>query len=379
MLHVITGAPCSGKSTYIKEHAKDGDMIVDMDDIALVLGVPDHDYSKTVKPGTLWDIRKALIADAVAGKDTFDSWIVDTMLTNDYPEDAEIITLEVDKETALERARTEGRPQRTFDGINKYFADEKGKNMKHLFKTFELKVKEADNGIIEGYFSTYDKTPDSYGDIIEPGAFTETFKKREESGHPFPLCFNHDFSAVIGAVDSVKDTEKGPFITAHFLDTDQAQDVRKMLQSGAIYQFSFAYDILGNRKPTLEEEKAGVFQVLTKLEVFEISVVTVPANQNAVVTEVKAAELEAKAGRRNSKADESVIRDTIDQLNNCIDSLKSLFDEGDGDKPEEQDTEAEKAAPEVNEASEEPEAVSNSSKAAELLEKIKSIKGGSES
>ena len=101
-----------------------------------------------------------------------------------------------------------------------------------FYKSFEMKA--ADNGSIEGYFSTYDKTPDSYGDIIEPGAFTETIKAREESGHPFPLCFNHDFSAVIGAVDSVKDTEKGPFISAHFLDTQLAQDVRKMLQSGAI-------------------------------------------------------------------------------------------------------------------------------------------------
>ena len=135
--------------------------------------------------------------------------------------------------------------------------------MAHLFKSFEMKA--ADNGTIEGYFSTYDKTPDSYGDIIEPGAFTETIKAREESGHPFPLCFNHDFSAVIGAVDSVKDTEKGPFIEAHFLDTQLAQDVRKMLQSGAIYQFSFAYDIKGRRNPTEEEEKAGVMNVLTDL------------------------------------------------------------------------------------------------------------------
>ena len=82
--------------------------------------------------------------------------------------------------------------------------------MEHKTKTFEVKAKADDFGIIEGYFSTYDETPDSYGDIIAPGAFTETLKKRAESGHPFPLCFNHDFSKVIGAVDSVEDTEKGP-------------------------------------------------------------------------------------------------------------------------------------------------------------------------
>ena len=228
--------------------------------------------------------------------------------------------------------------------------------MEHKYKSFEMKAQ--DNGTIAGYFSTYDKTPDSYGDIIEPGAFTETLEKRKESGHPFPLCFNHDFSAVIGAVKSVEDTEKGPYIEAEFLDTQLAQDVRKMLMSGAIYQFSFAYDVLGARQPDEEEKKAGVTNVLTKLEVFEISVVTVPANQNAVATEVK-------AGRRNRKSDEEIIK-------NCIDALKSLLDDGDEDKPENDEAPAE-AEPEVNEASEEPKDDSNAKRAADLLEKIKNM------
>ena len=231
---------------------------------------------------------------------------------------------------------------------------------KHLFKSFEMKANEV--GGISGFFSTYEKTPDSYGDIIEPGAFTKTLAKREESGHPFPLCFNHDFSAVIGAVDSVEDTEKGPYIEAHFLDTQQAQDVRKMLQSGAIYQFSFAYDVLGAREPNEEEKKAGVTNVLTEVEVYEVSVVTVPANQNAVATEVK-------AGRRNRKADEEIIR-------TCIESLKSLLDDSVNDKPENDEAENEKAAPEVNEASEEPKDAGNSKGAAELLEKINKLKEG---
>ena len=243
--------------------------------------------------------------------------------------------------------------------------------MEHKTKTFELKFKASDDGIIEGYFSTYDETPDSYGDIIKPGAFTETIEKREASGHPFPLCFNHDFSSIIGAVDSVEDTEKGPFIKAHFLDTQLAQDVRKMLQSGAIYQFSFAYDVLGWERPTDAQQKQGIFNILTKLEVFEISVVTVPANQNAVVTEVKSVEPETKQGRRNRKADEEVIR-------NCIKSLESLLDDGGEDKPEEDEAKSAEPIVEVNEASEEPQATENAKRAEELLAKIKEINGGSE-
>lgn len=235
------------------------------------------------------------------------------------------------------------------------------------YKTIELKANEL--GGVSGYFSTYDKTPDSYGDIIEPGAFTETLEKRKESGHPFPLCFNHDFSAVIGTVDSIEDTEKGPYIEASFLDTTQAQDVRKMLQSGAIYQFSFAYDVLGAREPDEDEKKKGITNVLTKLEVFEISVVTVPANQNAVATEVK-------SGRRNSQKDENVITDTIGQLDKCINALKSLIDESAEDKEPENEAQPEEAEPDVNAAAEERKANDNSKRAEALLEKIKNVKEG---
>lgn len=229
--------------------------------------------------------------------------------------------------------------------------------MAHQFKTFDMKADET--GKIAGFFSTYDKEPDSYGDIIEPGAFTDTLAKRAETGHPFPLCWNHDFSEVIGACDSIEDTEKGPYVEAHFLDTQKAQDVRKAVQSGAVWQYSFAYDVLDRRDPTAEEKAAGITNVLTKVDLFEVSVVTVPANQNAVVTEVK-------AGRRNRKADEEIIK-------NCIESLKSLLDDGEEDNPAEAEA-PEKAAPEVNEASKELTDSGNSKRAEDILAKINELK-----
>ena len=240
----------------------------------------------------------------------------------------------------------------------------------HLTKSFEMKADDA--GRIAGYFSTYEKTPDSYGDIIEPGAFTKTIEARRETGHPFPLCWNHDFSAVIGAVE-VSEKEKGPYCEGGFIDTQQAQDVRKMCQSGAVYQFSFAYDVLKRRDPTAEEAKSGVLNVLQEVEVFEISVVTVPANSNAQITEVKtAAEPETKQGRRNSKKDEDVLKDAVTQLETCIKALNSLIEDGAEDNPAEEPAGDAEDAPEVNEVtpSEEPKEDSNAKRAGALLEKI---------
>ena len=188
-----------------------------------------------------------------------------------------------------------------------------------LYKSFELKSDE--NGIVEGYASTWTKTPDSYGDIVIKGAFKETLKKRKATGHPFPLCFNHDFDQIIGAVFEAEEDDYGLKIRASFLNTPAAQEKRELVKEGIVWQFSFAYSVLGAEAPTEEEKKQGIYQKLTKLDLYEVSLVTVPANQTAIVTEIKNDDnTEVKAGRRNSAKDEELIRDAISALQALLDT-----------------------------------------------------------
>ena len=191
--------------------------------------------------------------------------------------------------------------------------------MERLYKSFELK--EGENGVVEGYASTWTKTPDSYGDIVIKGAFEEALKKRKATGHPFPLCFNHDFDQIIGAVFEAYEDDYGLKIRASFLNTPAAQEKRELVKEGIVWQFSFAYSILGAEKPTEEEQKQGIFQKLTKLDLYEVSLVPVPANQTAVVTEVKNDDdVETKSGKRNSAKDEALIRDAISALQALLDT-----------------------------------------------------------
>ena len=223
--------------------------------------------------------------------------------------------------------------------------------MKKLYKTF--KIKSDDSGKISGYFATYDRIPDSYGDVIAKGAFTETIQNRKESGHPFPLCWGHDLNQIIGAVypEDIEETEKGPLMTASFFNSPLAQEKREIVKSGVVYQFSFAYDILDSGEVTLEDGTKA--NELRKLDLFEVSIVPIPANPRAEVTDIKATVAEAvvkivpeldeeamkdvlkKAGRRNSKKDAEAIRQAITLLQGVLDNEEEDEPEDNG-APEDQ-------------------------------------------
>lgn len=397
MIRVITGPPCGGKSTYVREHAKAGDLVVDFDDLVEAFGGKRYEADGLIREVAV-EARKSAIKAACGSEST--AWIIDTVHVDPFEEDEEVIVIDPGFDACMERAKADGRPQSTFDGIEKWYSGRKGKTMEHLYKSFDIKADEG-AGTISGYFSTYDPIPDSYGDVVAPGAFTETIKAREETGHPFPLCWNHDLDQIIGKVDSIEDTEKGPLMTASFFDTPLAQEKREIVKSGVVYQFSFAYDVEEAGPVKLEDGTKA--NELRKLNLYEVSVVPIPANQNAVMTEVKAEEVEEKAeeptvakvhvqvvpeidekelellkdamkkananiidiksGRRNSKADADKLEQAIALIQDVLGQLDDTEEEA--EEPGEDEVKA-------NAAAEEPEQ-SNPRKDA-LLEVISKIK-----
>ena len=151
----------------------------------------------------------------------------------------------------------------------------------------------GEDGTISGYFATFDHDHgDSYGDVIKKGAFAGTIKRRKESGHPFPLCFNHDFSVIIGRVTDIGEDNKGAYFTAEFFPTEKAQEIRNIVKSGVLWQFSFAFDTLDSGMVKLED--GTMANELRELELHEISIVMIPANPRATITDIK-------SGKHNQK------------------------------------------------------------------------------
>jgi len=77
VITVITGPPCSGKTTWVREHAKPGDLIIDFDLIAQALGSPEsHDH-----PDWIREVTAAAWAAAIrrATQDRHKvAWIIDS-------------------------------------------------------------------------------------------------------------------------------------------------------------------------------------------------------------------------------------------------------------------------------------------------------------
>ena len=329
MIHIITGPPCAGKSTYVRENAKSGDLRVDYDLIAQALGAENSHSAEGIVKQAAFDAREGAIRTALKNADA-ESWIIHTSPSAEHMKlyeeaGADVVALDPGYDVCMERAKQDERPQQTIDGIEKWYAGKKGRNMDHKTKNFVLVKSDEDAGKISGYFSTYDRIPDSYGDVIAKGAFTETIRKRKESGHPFPLCWNHDLNQIIGFVDpsDIEDTDKGPLMKeASFFNTQLAQEKRELVKSGVVYQFSFAYDVREAAQVTLEDgTKANELQ---KLDLFEVSIVPVPANPRAEVTDIK-------AGRRNSKKDADAIREAITLLQGVLGELEEAEDPEDGE------------------------------------------------
>ena len=199
-----------------------------------------------------------------------------------------------------------------------------------------------DGGTVKGYASTFDRIPDAYGDVIAKGAFAESLEHWEELGKPIPLLYGHntdDPKYNIGKVVKAYEDERGLYVEAEFdSENETAQYVRKLAKEGRLYQFSFAYEVLDWDEVKLEDGTKA--NELRKLNLFEVSLVQIPANQRAEVTEVKEAPAEVKSGRRNSKADEDELRRIRAMAEDIASAIDGLI-ESENEDTEEQSEEVE--------------------------------------
>lgn len=158
--------------------------------------------------------------------------------------------------------------------------------MNHFDFKFETKSL-TDTGEFEGYASTFGNV-DQGGDIVEPGAFIESVVKAKSDGRTIPMLWQHDQSEPIGVWKDIAEDSKGLYVKGQLvLEGDQtAQRAYGKLKAKALGGMSIGYSIpAGGSAP--DDKRRGVMR-LSKIDLREISLVTMPMNIQARVTGVKA-------------------------------------------------------------------------------------------
>lgn len=139
---------------------------------------------------------------------------------------------------------------------------------------------EEGNGGFSGRASTFGEL-DSVGDIVLAGAFAGTLGQFKERGF---IAWSHNWDSPIGYIVDAEERPDGLWIEAKFHSDAQAQDVRartrERLAASKNVGLSIGYAIE-------DFQIVGDIRYLKRIKLYEVSIVAVPAEQNAHVVAVR--------------------------------------------------------------------------------------------
>lgn len=157
-------------------------------------------------------------------------------------------------------------------------------NLRHRAVPFHLKSIEQ-SGEFSGYASVFD-TLDYYRDVMRRGCFTETLAKWKAKDRLPPLLWQHDSTQPLGPHTLMREDEKGLYVEGRLLidDVPQARTAHALLMHKVIDGMSIGFDYAQDGMEY--DGKTNVWNI-TKVDLWENSLATFPANDDARVDDVK--------------------------------------------------------------------------------------------
>lgn len=156
----------------------------------------------------------------------------------------------------------------------------------------------AKDGTFSGYGAIFGNV-DSYGDRIDQGAFKTSLRDWEAKGKLPPMLLQHggffgpvDDMLPVGKWTSMEENTKGLKVEGELfaLGTDRGQLIYEGMKAGSLDGLSIGYRA---KKYTVGTKPTEPTRTLHEVELRELSIVTFPANDKALVGSVKAADIDA--------------------------------------------------------------------------------------
>jgi HK97 family phage prohead protease len=151
-------------------------------------------------------------------------------------------------------------------------------------RSYALQIKAAgEDGTIEGYGSVFGNK-DSYNDVIEKGAFAQSIKSHKASQSMPAMLWQHDAAQPIGVWTDISEDENGLHMRGKFaMGTVKGREAYELAKMHALNGLSIGFVAKG-------WDYSGEVRILTELELWEVSLVTFPANTKARITGVKSSD-----------------------------------------------------------------------------------------
>ena len=184
--------------------------------------------------------------------------------------------------------------------------------IQHKSLPYEIKAAAMDeSGQYAGEFTGYAAgllNVDKSGDMILPGAFTEDLPRFLGDG---VVCWQHDWMTPIGVPLEAKEDGYGLMTRSRISRTPKGLEAMTLIRDGVVKRLSIGYQVqeyevvdkpgmvaaMGAYGVPLERQMSAMaafdelgrdkVYLLKKLKLYEYSPVTVPANDNAIITDAK--------------------------------------------------------------------------------------------
>ena len=149
---------------------------------------------------------------------------------------------------------------------------------------FESEIKaENSKGIFTGYGSIFGNE-DQGNDIMQKGAFTKSLINRPVS--KVKMLYQHKTDEPIGVFTEIYEDSKGLFVKGQLaMGTQKGREAYELLKMGALDGMSIGFRA-DPEKQGYNENKRGV-RTLKEVDLMEISLVTFPMNESALIETVK--------------------------------------------------------------------------------------------
>lgn len=168
---------------------------------------------------------------------------------------------------------------------------------KSLDFEFEFKMSaDAAEGTVEGYGSMFNLM-DRGGDIVLPGAYKKSLAEWRKMKQLPSMLWSHNTDQPIGVWTDMEEDDKGLKIKGELiLDVPQAKVVHALIKKKAVRGLSIGY-----RSKNSDFDRTTGARLLKEVELFEVSLVSIPMLKEAQVTGVK--------GEFDAPAWEKIFRD----------------------------------------------------------------------